>query len=166
MIHRCNELGMASLDPQWAGGRPVLITIDDVKSIVETAKTLPETVGEPFTRWSIRRLVRYLGAKEDRVVRISRERLRQILATNGVTFQRTKTWKVFNDLDLDVKLDRIDDVINDYPDRTFAFDDFEPLNIRPIQGSGWGTSRCAAAATSELSQAPRCASFPWLLPGW
>lgn len=27
MIHRFNEKGMASLDPQWAGGRPRQITI-------------------------------------------------------------------------------------------------------------------------------------------
>ena len=37
MIHRFDELGMVSLDPQWAGGRPRQITIDDEKFIVETA---------------------------------------------------------------------------------------------------------------------------------
>jgi len=137
MIHRFNEMGMASLDPQWAGGRPRLITIKDVEFIVETATTRPEKLGEPFTRWSIRKLVKYLGANENRVVEISRERLRQILETNGVTFQRTKTWKESNDPDRDAKLDRIDHVINEYPDRTFAFDEFGPLNIRPVQGAGW-----------------------------
>ena len=137
MIHRFNEMGMASLDPQWAGGRPRLITTDDVAFIVETAKTRPETLGEPFTRWSIRKLVRYLSANEHRVVKIGRERLRQLLAAHGVTFQRTKTWKESNDPDRDVKLDRIDQVINEYPDRTFAFDEFGPLNIRPVGGSCW-----------------------------
>ena len=29
MIHRFNDLGMASLDPQWAGGRPRRITTED-----------------------------------------------------------------------------------------------------------------------------------------
>ena len=29
MIHRFDELGMDSLDPQWAGGRPRQITTDD-----------------------------------------------------------------------------------------------------------------------------------------
>ena len=137
MIHRFNEMGMASLDPQWAGGRPRLITIEDVEFIVETAQTRPETLGEPFTRWSIRKLVRYLNDNEDHVVEISRERLRQILRANGVTFQRTRTWKESNDPDRDAKLDRIEHVINEHPDRTFAFDEFGPLNIRPIQGSGW-----------------------------
>ena len=29
MIHRFNDLGMRSLDPQWAGGRPRQITTSD-----------------------------------------------------------------------------------------------------------------------------------------
>jgi hypothetical protein len=125
------------LDPQWAGGRPRLITTYDLAFIVETAKTRPETLGEPFTRWGIRKLVRYLSADEGRVVRIGRERLRQILETNGITFQRTKTWKESSDPDRDAKLDRIDEVLNLYPDRCFAFDEFGPLNIRPVGGSCW-----------------------------
>ena len=137
MIHRFNELGMASLDPQWAGGRPRLIMTDDVEFIVTTATTRPEALGEPFTRWSIRKLVRFLGTNGDRVVAIGRERLRQILEINGITFQRTKTWKESNDPDRDTKLDRIEHVVNEYPDRTFAFDEFGPLTIRPVQGSGW-----------------------------
>jgi len=137
MIHRFNEMGMESLDPRRAGGHPRLMTIEDVEFLVETAETRPETLDEPFTRWSIRKLVRYLGTNWDRVVGISRERLRQLVAAHGVTFQRTKTWKESNDPDRDAKLDRIDQVIGEYPDRTFAFDEFGPLNIRPIQGSGW-----------------------------
>jgi transposase len=137
MIHRFNQMGMASLDPQWAGGRPRLITTDDVAFIVTTATTRPETLGEPFTRWSIRKLVRFLGVNETRVVTIGRERLRQLLGINGVTFQRTKTWKESNDPDRDAKLDRIEHVVHEYPDRTFAFDEFGPLTIRPVQGSGW-----------------------------
>ncbi len=79
MIHRFNELGMRSLDPQWAGGRPRQITTDDEAFIVATATTRPEKLGQPFTRWSIRKLVAYLADNDDRVVRIGRERLRQIL---------------------------------------------------------------------------------------
>jgi hypothetical protein len=40
---------LAALDPQWAGGRPRLISDDDVAFIVATAKTRPETLGRPFT---------------------------------------------------------------------------------------------------------------------
>ena len=137
MIHRFNDKGMASLDPQWAGGRPRRITTDDENFIVETASQRPEVLGQPFTRWSIRKLVGYLGDNSKRVVGIGRERLRQILADHDVTFQRTKRWKESNDPDRDAKLDRIDEVLNNYPTRTFAFDEFGPLQIRPIGGSAW-----------------------------
>jgi len=42
MIHRFNEMGMKSLDPQWAGGRPRRITTEDEAFIVKTAKERPE----------------------------------------------------------------------------------------------------------------------------
>jgi len=137
MIHRFNELGMRSLDPQWAGGRPRRITTDDEAFIVETAQTRPEKLGQPFTRWSIRKLVAYVGDNRVRVVQVGRERLRQLLVANDITFQRTKTWKESNDPNRDAKLDRIEHVINECPDRTFAFDEFGPLTIRPVGGSGW-----------------------------
>ncbi len=92
MIHRFNDLGMRSLDPQWAGGRPRLITTSDREVIVETAKARPTTLGCPFSHWSIRKLADHLGSKKGRRVRIGRERLRQILIAEGITFQRTKTW--------------------------------------------------------------------------
>jgi transposase len=137
MIHRFNELGMRSLDPQWAGGRPRQITTDDERFIVETAKTRPEKLGQHFTRWSVRKLVAFLAANDTRIVKIGRERLRQLLVANDVTFQRTKTWKESNDPDRDAKLDRIEHVLEHHPDRTFAFDEFGPLAIRPVGGSCW-----------------------------
>ena len=137
MIHRFNDKGMASLDPQWAGGRPRRITTDDEVFIVETANQRPEALGQPFTRWSLRKLVGYLGDNEHRVVKIGRERLREILSAHDITFQRTKTWKETNDPDRDAKLDRIDEVLNTHPTRCFAFDEFGPLQIRPTGGSAW-----------------------------
>lgn len=137
MIHRFNELGMASLDPQWAGGRPRRITTDDENFIVETATTRPEALGLPFTRWSLRKLAAYLREGAERPVRVSAERLRQILHAHDVTFQRTRTWKESNDPERETKLARIEEVIERYPQRCFAFDEFGPLQIRPVAGSGW-----------------------------
>ena len=71
------------------------------------------------------------------MVKISAERLRQILAARGVTFQRTKTWKESNDPERDAKLDRIEEVLGAFPQRCFAFDEFGPLTIRPVAGAGW-----------------------------
>lgn len=68
VIHRFNEMGMASLDPQWAGGRP-LISPDDEAFIVAAASTRPEKLDQPFTRWSIRKLADYLARTTAAVAR-------------------------------------------------------------------------------------------------
>jgi hypothetical protein len=65
-------------------------------------------------------------------VRVGRQRLRQILHTHQINFQRTRTWKDSHDPDFDAKLDRIDEVTTRFPDRCFAFDQFRPLSIRPF----------------------------------
>ena len=70
-------------------------------------------------------------------MRIGRERLRQLLRARGISFQRTRTWKESADPDKDAKLDRIEHVTSNYPDRCFAFDQFGPLSIRPCHGACW-----------------------------
>ena len=93
VIHAFNARGLAALDPQWAGGRPRLITDDDTGFIVTTATTRPEAAGCPFTYWSVRKLVAYLARDADRRIVIGRERLRLILREHHISFQRTRTWK-------------------------------------------------------------------------
>jgi transposase len=136
VIHAFNAKGLAALDPQWAGGRPRLISDEDIEVIVTAATTRPEKLGQPFTRWSLRKLAAYL-ADGPAPVRIGRERLRQILHARGISFQRTRTWKESRDPDRDTKLDRIEYVTSAYPDRCFAFDQFGPLSIRPCHGTCW-----------------------------
>jgi transposase len=137
VFHRFNEIGLACLDPRWAGGRPRLLTPDDEDFVIRTATTRPTRLGQPFTRWSIRKLSAYLRKVHGRVIRIGREALRCLLRRRGVTFQRTKTWKESPDPDRDAKLDRIEQVLDRFPDRVFAFDEFGPLGIRPTAGSCW-----------------------------
>jgi transposase len=137
MIHRFNDLGMRSLDPQWAGGRPRQITTTDRALIVKTATTRPRKLGRPFTHWSIRKLADHLATRKGRKVRIGRERLRQILIAEGITFQRTKTWKESPDPLKEEKLARIEYLLEHERDRTFAFDEFGPLTIQPFGGVAW-----------------------------
>jgi transposase len=42
VIHAFNQRGLAALDPQWAGGRPRLISDDDIQAIATAATTRPE----------------------------------------------------------------------------------------------------------------------------
>jgi transposase len=136
VIHLFNQKGLAALDPQWAGGRPRLISDQAIEVIVMVARTRPEKLGRPFTRWSLRKLAAYLADRPEPVI-ISRERLRQILHARGISFQRTRTWKESRDPDRDAKLDRIEYVTSHYADRCFAFDQFGPLSIRPCHGTCW-----------------------------
>ena len=137
VVHLFNQQGLAALDPNWAGGRPRRISDDDVQVIVTAAITRPEKVGLPFTCWSLRKLAAYLASRPDGPLRVSRERLRQILRGRGLSFQRTRTWKESTDPDKDAKLDRIEYVTSHFPDRCFAFDQFGPLSIRPCHGACW-----------------------------
>jgi transposase len=92
VIQAFNEKCLAALDPRWAGGRPRLISDEDIQVIVTAARTRPEKLGLPFTQWSLRKLAGYLSGRP-RPVRIGRERLRQILHERGISFQRTRTWR-------------------------------------------------------------------------
>ncbi|MGW1530332.1 IS630 family transposase [Streptomyces sp. NPDC002159] len=137
VIHKFNEIGLACLDPQWARGRPRLLSDDDEDFVIQTATTRPRKLGQPFTRWSLRKLAAYLRRVHSRLIRIGREALRLLLARRGITFQRTKTWKESTDPEREAKLDRIEHVLEHFPDRVFAFDEFGPLGIRPTAGSCW-----------------------------
>ncbi|MDR7279896.1 transposase [Catenuloplanes atrovinosus] len=138
VIHMFNQMGLACLNPQWAGGRPRQISEDDEAFIVATATSHPRRLGRPFTRWSLRKLADYLAGRDsNRRVVLSPERLRQLLHANDVSWQRTRTWKESTDPDFDAKLGRIEHVTNAFPDRCFAFDQFGPLAIRPQQGARW-----------------------------
>jgi transposase len=137
VIHAFNSIGLAALDPRWAGGRPRLTSPDEQHYLIATALTRPRKLGRPFTHWSIRKLSGYLADNPVRVVTISRERLRRLLREHHITFQRTRTWKESTDPDKDTKLDRIEEVMTRYPERCFAFDQFGPLSIRPHHGVVW-----------------------------
>ncbi|MFD5988555.1 IS630 family transposase [Streptomyces cyaneofuscatus] len=137
VIHRFNEIGFACLNPQRAGGRPRLLSSDDEDFVIQTATTRPTVLGKPFTRWSVRKLSDHLRGNIARPVRIGREALRCLLARRGITLQRTETWKESPDPAFDAKLEPIEYAVNERPDRTFAFDEFGPLGIRPTAGSCW-----------------------------
>ncbi|MDQ1033072.1 transposase [Streptomyces umbrinus] len=165
VIHRFNEIGLACLDPQWAGGRPRLLSPDDEEFVVATATTRPARLGQPFTRWSLRKLVAYLRKVHGRVIRIGREALRRLLARRGVTFQRTKTWKESTDPERDAKLDRIEYLLENFPDRMFAFDEFGPLGIVP-PGEPAGPGRAAPTGSRRPTTAPTASPTSTTLNGF
>jgi transposase len=136
-IHAFNHSGLEALRLHYAQGHASRFTAADIDYIATVATTRPKRLGRPFTRWSIRKLAAYLADNQVRVLLISRERLRVLLASRHITFQHTRTWKESTDPDIDAKLDRIEQVLNQHVDRTFAFDQFGPIAIRPQPGACW-----------------------------
>jgi hypothetical protein len=56
VIHAFNDFGFASLNPKVGTGRPRKFEPAIRDQIVAIALTPPTTLGEPLTRWSLRRL--------------------------------------------------------------------------------------------------------------
>ena len=61
VIHEFNERGMASLDPDYRGGRPRRITCEQRRQAVAVAGARPDTQGVALTRWSLPRLAEHLA---------------------------------------------------------------------------------------------------------
>jgi len=135
VIHAFNDFGFESLNPKVGTGRPQTFEPAIRDRIVAIALTPPTTLGEPLTRWSLRRLKGYLERR--RVVRrISVETLRSILRERNVTFQRTRSWKRSTDPLFEEKATRILALYRTCPSAgvVVSFDEFGPISLQPYPG--------------------------------
>ena len=137
VIHAFNEVGFAALDPKWSGGRPRKFTPAARDLICQTARSTPSALGQPFTTWSLTKLVAYLA--EHRRLLISTETVRRVLREAGISWQATKTWKASRDPDFAAKMARVLALYDDPPTdgRVICVDEFGPLNLQPRPGRGW-----------------------------
>lgn len=138
VIHEFNERGMASLDPEYRGGRPRRITDRQRRQTVAVAGARPDRQGVALTRWSLPRLADHLAAGG--VVEISPAHLGRVLAQAGLSFQRTRTWKASPDSDYEPKAARILELKAAPPadgGHVIAFDQMGPISLRPTAGAGW-----------------------------
>jgi transposase len=141
VIAEFNVDGVASLRPRIGGGRPRRIDDAVREQIRAIALARPRDVGEPGTRWSLATLRRYL-VRHRVVGSISKEHLRRLLQSMGITAQRTRTWKWSNDPLFEVKKDwvlaahtaaeagTLDGVL-------VSFDECGPISLKPHAGHGW-----------------------------
>jgi transposase len=137
VIHAFNERGFGSLDPEPRGGRPRRITAEQRARIIAVAGARPDSMGVPATRWSLRRLARYL--REQQIVELSPAHLGRILAAAGLSFQRTRTWKASPDPDYEAKAARVLALYAKAPEDgvVISFDQMGPISLRPTAGAGW-----------------------------
>ena len=145
VIAEFNADGMESLRPPTGGGRKRRIDDTAREKIRAVALARPRDLGEPGTRWSLATLRRYLVRKKI-VKTISKEHLRRLLQSMGITAQRTRTWKWSNDPLFEEKkgwvlaaykgaeAGTIDGVV-------VSFDECGPISLKPHAGSGWFTKK-------------------------
>ena len=141
VIGEFNVDGMASLRPLIGGGRPRKIDDTARRRIRAIALARPHELGEPGTRWSLATLRRYL-VRHRIVASISREHLRRILTSMGITAQRTRTWKWSNDPLYEPKKNWVLAAYQGAEAGTLdgvvvSFDECGPISLRPHPGHGW-----------------------------
>jgi transposase len=136
VIHDFNRHGFESLRPRFRGGRPRRISIDDEQRIVAVAGARPDTLGVPYTRWSLAKLSRYLRGQD---IEVSPAQLGRILARNGISLQRTRSWKQSPDPDYEAKAPQILALYREKPRNgvVISFDEKGPESLCPKHGRGW-----------------------------
>jgi transposase len=141
VIAEFNADGMVSLRPRIGGGRPRRIDDAAREEIRGIALARPRDLGEPGTRWSLTTLRRYL-VRHRVVAAISKEHLRRLLGSMGITAQRTRTWKWSNDPLFEVKKSWVLAAYQAAEAGTLdgvvvSFDECGPISLKPHAGSGW-----------------------------
>jgi len=89
-LTRFNAAGLEGLADQPRGGRPATYTPDQVAEVIATALTDPQTLGQPFARWTLDRLEPYLN--EERGIPIKRSRIDDLLIAEGLRWRQQETW--------------------------------------------------------------------------
>jgi transposase len=141
VIAEFNADGVTSLRPRIGGGCPKRIDDAARERIRSIALARPRDLGEPGTRWSLATLRRYL-VRHRVVSSISKEHLRRLLQSMGITAQRTRTWKWSNDPLFEQKKDWVLAAYKAAAAGTLdgvlvSFDECGPISLKPHAGHGW-----------------------------
>lgn len=90
-IHRFNEHGIEGIVSKIHIHKPVKITTEIEKKIVEIATKNPrEGYGLPFSTWSLRVLAGYVSKEINLVDTISHTEIRNILLKHGIRYRQSK----------------------------------------------------------------------------
>jgi transposase len=89
-LHRYEQQGLAGLADQPRGGRPPTYTREQVGTIIATALTDPQTLGQSYSSWTLDRLVAYLA--EQHGIAMKRSRLDELLLAEGLRWRKQESW--------------------------------------------------------------------------
>lgn len=88
-----NEHGFEGFDdPPNPDGRPSSLSSKHIRQMIKIALSRPTDLGLPYTHWSVARLRAHL-VKLKIFPDYTDEWVRRLLKRQGVSLQRTKTWK-------------------------------------------------------------------------
>lgn len=85
-----NEAGLAGLTDRGRSGRPPTYTPEEVGEVIASALSDPQSLGLPFSSWTLDRLEAYLN--EVKGIGIKRSRINDILLDEGLRWRQQETW--------------------------------------------------------------------------
>jgi transposase len=89
-IRRLHAEGLEALEDRHRSSRPLTYSPDQMATVIATALTKPETLGLPFTSWTLDRLAAYLH--EAKGIAMQRSRVDEILLHEGLRWHKHETW--------------------------------------------------------------------------
>lgn len=89
-LKRFNALGLPGLEDAPRRGRPPTYSAAEVGEVIATALTNPQSLGQPFSAWTLDRLAAYLN--ESQGIAIKRSRIDEILLSEGLRWRKQETW--------------------------------------------------------------------------
>ena len=100
---RFNSSGFSTFEkPPNPEGRASAIGSEQIRKLIKVALSRPEDLVLPFTTWSVKKLNNY--CREQGILPpVTDEWVRRLLCREGITHQRTSTWKTSPDPDFEVK---------------------------------------------------------------
>ena len=129
-IHRYNERGLEGLRDEPRPCRPPLAYSLYMETMLELVPKSPRIVGYPWNNWTLGLLRNHLHRITG--IRISEERVRQLLRDHDIRFTRPKLHLVSPDPEYDEKKARIEEPEKNVPkDSVLLFEDETELHLNP-----------------------------------
>ena len=141
VIKDFNRMGRDALFPERSGGQPPKFTRSIRRRLADVALSHPKDHGYTVGPWTLDR-IRDTVVRDGIVEAISKERLREILHEEAVSFQAVKTWKTSTDPQFAQKVRRIRELTDrDHnPPIVVAVDEMGPISLKPYGGRTWARS--------------------------
>ncbi|PYV19446.1 MAG: hypothetical protein DMG21_01550 [Acidobacteria bacterium] len=102
-VRRFNQSGFSRFEQvPNPRGRPPILRAEQLRELVEVARSSPTERGLPFTVWSVPKLAEYCRQRK-LLPPVTDEWVRRLLRREGLSAQRVRTWKTSTDPDFDRK---------------------------------------------------------------